>query len=577
MGSGRGSPHHLPSLHRPADSARCLGRRFAGRLEDLAEATAQRDPEAVRATAVLHGRSDRLTAVGVIEPADRPRLNGDVGAGPMPHASGGERKQRCTREARTRHGPPPVPSKSRHEPTAGPRRVSPSDEPSRLVVVGQGYVGLPLALRAVEVGYRRGRLRRRRRPDQAAGRRQLLRRGRHRRARWPRPSPPAATSPPTTRAGWPDSTWPSSTSPPRCATASPTCPTWRRPPRRWPATCDPGATVILESTSYPGTTEELVGPILEAGSGLVAGRDFHLGLQPRADRSWQPDLEPGEHPEGGLGHRRRLAASRSEASTTRIVDAHGPRVGHPRGRADQAAREHLPPRQHRAGQRAGHVRRGPRHRRLGGHRRRLHQALRLPALHPGPGRRRPLPPHRPQLPLVEGAADPRPALPVRRAGQRRQRAHARLRGPPPPPGASTGMGRPSTAPGSSSSDWPTSGTPATPARRRAPSSPSRWSSLGAEVRVADPHLSTGSVPYPSGGADRRGAGLRRWGRHRDRPRRLRLRPGRNARAPTSSTPGTGSTAPTSSGCSLCPCNYRGGHRRDPAPPGAALATGARRR
>lgn len=41
-----------------------------------------------------------------------------------------------------------------------------------------------------------------------------------------------------------------------------------------------GATVILESTTYPGTTEELVGPILEAGSGLTAGRDFALGYSP---------------------------------------------------------------------------------------------------------------------------------------------------------------------------------------------------------------------------------------------------------------------------------------------------------
>jgi len=41
-----------------------------------------------------------------------------------------------------------------------------------------------------------------------------------------------------------------------------------------------GATVILESTTYPGTTEELVAPILEAGSGLTAGSDFHLGYSP---------------------------------------------------------------------------------------------------------------------------------------------------------------------------------------------------------------------------------------------------------------------------------------------------------
>jgi len=41
-----------------------------------------------------------------------------------------------------------------------------------------------------------------------------------------------------------------------------------------------GSTVILESTTYPGTTEELVGPILEEGSGLTMGRDFHLGYSP---------------------------------------------------------------------------------------------------------------------------------------------------------------------------------------------------------------------------------------------------------------------------------------------------------
>lgn len=42
----------------------------------------------------------------------------------------------------------------------------------------------------------------------------------------------------------------------------------------------PGATVIVESTTYPGTTQELVAPILEDGSGLIAGNDFHLGFSP---------------------------------------------------------------------------------------------------------------------------------------------------------------------------------------------------------------------------------------------------------------------------------------------------------
>ena len=38
--------------------------------------------------------------------------------------------------------------------------------------------------------------------------------------------------------------------------------------------------VVLESTTYPGTTEELVKPILENGSGLVCGQDFYLGFSP---------------------------------------------------------------------------------------------------------------------------------------------------------------------------------------------------------------------------------------------------------------------------------------------------------
>jgi UDP-N-acetyl-D-glucosamine dehydrogenase len=42
----------------------------------------------------------------------------------------------------------------------------------------------------------------------------------------------------------------------------------------------PGATVVLESTTYPGTTEELIAPILERASGLQAGADFHLGYSP---------------------------------------------------------------------------------------------------------------------------------------------------------------------------------------------------------------------------------------------------------------------------------------------------------
>jgi UDP-N-acetyl-D-glucosamine dehydrogenase len=41
-----------------------------------------------------------------------------------------------------------------------------------------------------------------------------------------------------------------------------------------------GQVVVLESTTWPGTTREIVQPILEAGSGLKAGDDFHLAMSP---------------------------------------------------------------------------------------------------------------------------------------------------------------------------------------------------------------------------------------------------------------------------------------------------------
>jgi UDP-N-acetyl-D-glucosamine dehydrogenase len=51
-----------------------------------------------------------------------------------------------------------------------------------------------------------------------------------------------------------------------------------------------GACVVLESTTYPGTTEELLVPILEDGSNLVAGEDFCVGYSPEridpGNREW---------------------------------------------------------------------------------------------------------------------------------------------------------------------------------------------------------------------------------------------------------------------------------------------------
>ena len=189
-----------------------------------------------------------------------------------------------------------------------------------LVVVGQGYVGLPVAVRACEAGFdvvgldvdadrvkrleagdspveditaERLRRRPRHRPlpaQQRLGRLRRVRRRRHLGAhaaagRQPRPLLHRGR---------------------------------RRGPR--PATSTRGACVVLESTTYPGTTEELVAPILEAGSGLTAGRRLPPRLQPRAHRPRQPEVDLREHPQGRLGHRRRLARARCRAFYDRLVD-----------------------------------------------------------------------------------------------------------------------------------------------------------------------------------------------------------------------------------------------------------------
>ena len=41
-----------------------------------------------------------------------------------------------------------------------------------------------------------------------------------------------------------------------------------------------GMLVVLESTTYPGTTDEDLREVLEIGSGLEAGKDFHLAFSP---------------------------------------------------------------------------------------------------------------------------------------------------------------------------------------------------------------------------------------------------------------------------------------------------------
>ena len=51
----------------------------------------------------------------------------------------------------------------------------------------------------------------------------------------------------------------------------------------------PGMLVVLESTTYPGTTDEDLRAVLEAGSGLKAGADFHLAFSPEREDPGNPD------------------------------------------------------------------------------------------------------------------------------------------------------------------------------------------------------------------------------------------------------------------------------------------------
>ena len=80
----------------------------------------------------------------------------------------------------------------------------------------------------------------------------------------------------------------------------------------------PGMLVVLESTTYPGTTDEIIRPILEAG-GLRAGVDFNLAFSPER-------IDPGNDEYGMkntpkvVGGQTEACAERSSAFYGRFVD-----------------------------------------------------------------------------------------------------------------------------------------------------------------------------------------------------------------------------------------------------------------
>ncbi len=151
--------------------------------------------------------------------------------------------------------------------------------PRRLTVVGQGYVGLPLAMLAVEAGYdvtgidldgaRVGQLRRGESfvDDVDNGQlRAALNSGRY------RPSASYAGA-----AGFEVAVI---TVPTPLRDRSPDLSFVLGAARALAPHVSTGSLVVLESTTYPGTTDDILRPILEQGSGLRAGADFALGYSP---------------------------------------------------------------------------------------------------------------------------------------------------------------------------------------------------------------------------------------------------------------------------------------------------------
>ena len=159
-------------------------------------------------------------------------------------------------------------------------------EADRLVVVGQGYVGLPLAMRAVEVGYRVVGF------DVDANRVKLLEAGE---------SPVEDVGDDELRAALDAGTYLPTADPARLegfdvAVISVPTPLTEGSPdlsfidaaaRALAPALRAGATVVLESTTYPGTTEELVLPAPRGRLGPGGRQRLPPRLQPRAHRSRQ--------------------------------------------------------------------------------------------------------------------------------------------------------------------------------------------------------------------------------------------------------------------------------------------------
>lgn len=89
-----------------------------------------------------------------------------------------------------------------------------------------------------------------------------------------------------------------------------------------------GQLVVLESTTYPGTTDEIVRPILERG-GLKAGRDFFLAFSPEREDPGNPRFDTRSIPKVVGGHTPQCLAHAKklyESAIVRVVPVSSTRV-----------------------------------------------------------------------------------------------------------------------------------------------------------------------------------------------------------------------------------------------------------
>ena len=90
----------------------------------------------------------------------------------------------------------------------------------------------------------------------------------------------------------------------------------------------PGQLVVLESSTYPGTTEEVVKPIIEQLSGLRAGIDFSLAFSPEREDPGNPHFHTASIPKvvgGYTSQCTELACALYASAITKVVPVKGTR------------------------------------------------------------------------------------------------------------------------------------------------------------------------------------------------------------------------------------------------------------